>query len=315
MLRTNNPEKQKFKSACLLVLAFLALILHSCNETEMPDNPYDKVDYGSGASSIPEPDPNSIAGIHKNILIKRCALSGCHDGTFEPDFRTVQSSYSSLVYNPVIKNTVDNNHFFNYRVLPNDISNSFLIERLTTNTSDYMPSNGSRLANKYIDNIKNWIAQGAKDQNGNQALRPDLMPNITNFVIFNSAFNFRYDTIRVGGLNYNPAIVPFGVDLNFVPIVTDEADSAFATPVSAFTNCRIELSLGKDSFPSSNSTPAYFISTYNVWNCPINTSQWPSGTTVYCRFYVNDGHHAMDSEFPRNTSINYYKSYFSFYVQ
>ena len=33
-----------------------------------------------------------------------CANSGCHDGTFEPDFRTVGSSWNTLVNHPVIAN-------------------------------------------------------------------------------------------------------------------------------------------------------------------------------------------------------------------
>ena len=303
------------KTGILFVSIFLVLCISSCKETETPENPYDLVDYSGGNGSSQEPDPNSIAGLHKNIFIKRCALSGCHDGTFEPDFRTVQSSYSSLVYNPVIKNTVDNINYFSYRVFPGDISKSFIIERLTTSTSDYMPSNGARLQTNYIENIKTWITQGARDQNGNLPVKPDLMPNITGYRIYNSTFNFLYDTIRVGNVSYNSAIVPQGVDLNFIPYITDEADSADATPVSAFTNCRIELSLTKDGFPSSNFSTAYFIAPFNVWNCPLNTTQWTSGTTVYFRFYANDGHHLIDSEFPRTTSINYYKTYFSFYVQ
>ncbi|MBK7268515.1 MAG: hypothetical protein IPI07_03030, partial [Flavobacteriales bacterium] len=31
-------------------------------------------------------------------------MSGCHDGTFEPEFRTIASAYNSLVYHPVIAN-------------------------------------------------------------------------------------------------------------------------------------------------------------------------------------------------------------------
>ena len=299
----------------LLLVALLFIYMTSCKKTETPENPYSTVNYSTNNNTIPEPDPNSIAGLHKNIFSKKCALSGCHDGTFEPDFRTIQSSYSSLVYNPVIKNTVDNIGYFSYRVFPGSTTASFLIERLTTSTSDYMPSNGARLQQSYIENIKKWINDGAKDENGNLPVKPNLLPNISSYVIFNTTFTTRYDTNRVGGVSYNAAIVPAATDLNIPFFASDEADSADATPVSSFTNCRIEFSLTKDGFPSLNSSVAFFVTSAQVWVSAVNTSQWPSGTTVYFRIYVNDGQHTVDSEFPRNTSLFYYKSYFSFYVQ
>lgn len=299
----------------VFLLFNIILFISSCKETETPDNPYDSVNYSGSNNNLPEPDPNSITGLHKNIFSLKCALSGCHDGTFEPDFRTVQSTYSSLVYNPVIKNTVDNIRFFNYRVIPGDINNSFLIERLITNTSDYMPSNGTRLQQSLIDNIKNWISHGARNQNGNLPVKPDLMPNITGYVILNALNYYRYDTIRVGNISYNAVIVPANTSLLIPFLATDAADSSFAVPINLFTNCRIEFSLSQDGFPSSNISNAYFDSTFHVWISTVNTSQWPAGTTVYFRIYVNDGHHTVDTEFPRNTSLPYYKSLYSMHVQ
>ena len=310
-----NLKMNKQSTLYLLFITLQVVFISSCKKTETPENPYSTVDYSTNNTSTAEPDPNSIAGLHKNIFSKKCALSGCHDGTFEPDFRTVQSSYSSLVYNPVIKNTVDNIGYFSYRVVPSSSAASFLIERLTTSTSDYMPSNGARLQQSYIENIKKWINDGAKDENGNPPVKPNLLPNITSYVIYNTTFTIRYDTNRVGGISYYAAIVPAATNLYIPFFASDEADSADATPVSSFTNCRIEFSLTKDGFPSLNSSASFFVSSAQVWVSAVNTSQWPSGTTVYFRVYVNDGQHTVDSEFPRNTSLYYYKSYFSFYVQ
>ena len=75
--------------------------------------------------------PNSIFSIHKDILLKTCANSGCHDGNFEPDFRTVESSYYSLVNIPVSKINKDGG--FEMRVKPWDADNSMLIYRLSMN--------------------------------------------------------------------------------------------------------------------------------------------------------------------------------------
>ena len=76
----------------------------SCKKEEVePENPFDKIDYGD---ETPNPDTlNSVtlAGLHRNLFVTKCAVPGCHDGNFEPDFRTVQSSFSTLVYAPIIK--------------------------------------------------------------------------------------------------------------------------------------------------------------------------------------------------------------------
>ncbi len=299
----------------LTLLLFLAICISSCKETDTPENPYDTVNYSGNTVNTPNPDPNSIVGLHKNIFSLRCAMPGCHDGTFEPDFRTVQSTYSSLVYNPVIKNTVDQVNYFSYRVVPNNVNASFLVERLTTTTSDYMPSNGTRLQQNYIDNIKTWIQQGAKDENGNLPVKPDLLPNISGYVIIDTTNTMRFDTIRVGGIPYYAVIVPHDSVLYIPFFATDDADSADAVPVSAFTNCRIEFSLTENGFPSTTIANALFNSGAQVWISEVNTSQWPSGTTVYFRIYVNDGHHFIDSEFPKNSSLSFYKTLYSIYVQ
>ena len=49
-------------------------------------------------------NPTNFSSIYNNIFLPYCANSGCHDGSFEPDFRTIESSYNTLVYHPVIKN-------------------------------------------------------------------------------------------------------------------------------------------------------------------------------------------------------------------
>ena len=61
-----------------------------------------------------------------------CANSGCHDGSFEPDFRTIESSYNTLVYQPVIKNNPDGNYQF--RVKAGNIDESVLYARLLSNS-------------------------------------------------------------------------------------------------------------------------------------------------------------------------------------
>src|SRR5213596_3345896 len=115
------------KNIFLVVIGLL--FIFSCEKK--PDNPYGNVDYDTDTTTTPTADPNTIVGLHRNIFFPRCAKSGCHDGSFEPDYRTVMSTYSTLVYSPVIKPTVDSISFFKLRVKPFYADSSFLIERLT----------------------------------------------------------------------------------------------------------------------------------------------------------------------------------------
>lgn len=295
------------------IIALYILITTGCKETEVPENPYNSIAQPDPSSSA-EPDPHSIEGLHKNIFSVRCAMPGCHDGTFEPDFRTVQSTWSSLVYQPVIKTTVDSLSFFTLRVEPFSATTSFLFERITTTTSDYMPSNGSRLVQNDINAIAAWINNGAKDISGNIPVKPNIQPNIEGYFAFDLAFQ-QVDTNRVGDFIANPFIVStasFYITYN----ATDSLDGADSTAVGDFTGCKIKFSANKDDFSTAITVPSLYGGvTLPFWYSQIPAGLWPVGTIVYFRIYVNDGDHIADSEFPRNGVPDYFKTYYSFYVQ
>lgn len=287
----------------------------SCTKEDVPENPYDGVDYSTPGNSFPEPDPNSIAGLHKNIFFPKCANPGCHDGTFEPDFRTIEASYSTLVYQPVNKLTLDSVRFYSHRVIPNNVDDSWLIERLTTSTTEYMPSNATRLTVAEIDHVKNWINAGCKDMNGNVAVKPNLQPNIIGYAAVDSTdFSTRLDTNRLNGFPINPFVVVQGTKMLIAIVATDTADGSSATDPADFTVKKIKLSLDKNDFSAATSVSAYFYFS-GIWLVYVPVTSWASGTTVYFRIYVNDGHHSTDSEFPRNGSMDYYKTLYAFYVQ
>jgi len=303
--------KLQFKNIALVFVSLLAIIVafNSCTkEEDAPLNPYDGVNYNTDSTALSNPDPNSIIGLHKNIFSPRCAMPGCHEGTFEPDYRTVRSTYSTLVYQPVNKTTVDSIDFFQLRVIPYDVAHSFLHERLTTSTSDYMPSNGSRLSQEDIQHIDNWISNGAKDENGHVPVAPNLPPFINGFLAADSALN-RIDTIRVGGISYNPIIVHSNQTVLLVPIITDDSTSVQNLQVN-----RLKLSLDMDDFSGAVSVNAVYYPSGNAWVATFPVA-YPPGTIVYFRYYVNDGNHINDTEFPRSDLPVYYKTYASLYVQ
>ena len=171
------------------LLFFLILICISCEEEI---NPFDfNNTSNSNNDTIYFTDPTSFSALHNNIFSTTCANSGCHDGTFEPDFRTIESSYNSLVYQPPIKNDINNS--FNYRVEPGNSLQSVLYHRLIVDIdgiSGIMPleseDDWDNNKDEYIQNIKDWIDQGAKDMFGNSPSLPNDIPLGRGMVVFNT---------------------------------------------------------------------------------------------------------------------------------
>ena len=115
-------------------------------------------------------NPYSFLGIHQNILSDDCGMAGCHDGAFEPDFRTIESAYNTLVWHPIIKNNQAGS--FKFRVIPFDTAHSVMYERITNccfvNKDDRMPQQdiGIPLSDEKIAAIGKWIIEGAKNSYG-----------------------------------------------------------------------------------------------------------------------------------------------------
>jgi hypothetical protein len=118
--RDFSSNNFSMKNFAFLAFFFLLLIA-ACDTTgELPPNPFDP--YKTDSIAGPDPvdvDPNSIVGLHYNIFVPTCANSGCHDGTFEPDFRSIESSYNTMVNHPIIKN--DPQGTYEVRVMPGNV--------------------------------------------------------------------------------------------------------------------------------------------------------------------------------------------------
>lgn len=106
--------------------------------------------------------------VYMNIFEPSCALSACHDGSFEPNFSTAQSAYYTLVLHDLIKNSPEGS--FNHRVVPGDTTNSLLYERITNccfvDDLDKMPLLNESLSKEEVAKIGEWIMLGAPDWKG-----------------------------------------------------------------------------------------------------------------------------------------------------
>ncbi|MBX7109229.1 MAG: hypothetical protein K1X61_11325 [Chitinophagales bacterium] len=325
LIESNNSARITLNRRFLLP-CMLACLFFSCNRNpiaelpELPFNPFDTITYDQDLVPVVPPDSSTFAGIHQYILAVKCAVSGCHDGTFEPDYRTVQSAYNTLVLAAVLKNTADS--FFTYRVVPNDTSASWLWYRLTTNdaTLGKMPLYDT-LYPTQREKISQWIMQGAPDLFGNSPSIPNYQPALYGLVAYlPDQGDYRVDTLR-GGITTNPFMVtqntnvkiwigiyddltlPFQFTFNIVKFSTDPFDwsEALEVPLQLQFAPHIEHLFGQD-------LPFYL-------SCVVNTASFEHNDIVYMRAYVQDQDHSSPTEIPENGSQLYIQTYCSFIVQ
>lgn len=319
-----------FRKTFLPLISFATagmLLLPACKKNEpVPHNPYeDIVREDTTATEIPV-DSLTITYVHKKVLATRCALPGCHVGNFEPDFRTPQSSFSSLVYAQVIKNNTQNQ--FKYRVIPFDTTWSVLHERITNccfvNANDRMPQDniGVPLPDSSIQLITQWILHGARDMFGNVARLPNNEPVVQGYVAFDTISfmppfalpSIYYSNNRLDSVYYNPFIVPLSKSVFYMAFAVSD-DS---TPLSQLQYNKLKISTDADNF---NTASVYNATYYNAgngnqgWLVTIPTASLPQNDTLFMRYFVNDGNHPQNTQFPRTELPFAYKSYYSFIRQ
>jgi hypothetical protein len=294
-----------------LIISFLV----NCTEDDLPINPYDSINYNDTVLLIDTLSSTSFVNLHKEVLSPSCNVLGCHDGTFEPDFRTVQSAYNTLVYHPILKNNLDET--FAYRVVPGDTANSVLHERLTNccfvNTNDRMPQDniGNSLPQEDLDKVANWILDDAKDITGAIPNEPNNLPNIKYYYVTNTTYDSTYSDNREDGVFYKPFLMPANEQVNFVFRVTDDNTNAGAMLIN-----ELSISEYQDDFNNSiNVTSQIFESTYHVWILSFDTSILQVGKTYFFRYTINDGENAENTIYPNDQTSVIYKSIWSFTVQ
>lgn len=308
------------------VILGVLIVIASCKKDPFI-NPFDdpSLDPPPDTTGQVNIDPNSFAGLHKNIFGKTCANSGCHDGTFEPDFRTIESAYNTLVYHPVVKNNATGD--FEYRVEPYNVAGSVLYERLTNDIdglSDTMPlqvdpgSDWYPNKNAYIQNIVTWIQNGAKDMFGNAPVKGNKEPQMLGVVAYRNG-NLLPRKPGNGSILVPKAAASIDIWVAF---------SDDSTSVTSFGYNKYKIDTTRDNFtplPEFSMTVAgspqvedgYFgtpVSYYHHFTIS-NPGNWgPVGTVVFFRVYVQDPQHGV-TEIPENGSFNYIKQYFSFELE
>lgn len=235
----------------LLYIWFLASVLFACKKNSN-NNPYDEWTDDDKGSAITDKsiDPKTIQGLHKHIFKPTCSNSGCHDGNFEPDFRSIESSYNSLI-NRLSTNTDPNNPQFSKRVSPGNAANSMLLHRIKEfipGTQGKMPlsvdpgSDWNLKKEQYIQDITDWINNGAKDQFGNSPEAIDFSPQLGGLIVFADGAS-----TPLSHVGYNPVTVPAGNST--IKIMVAFLDDK--TPVNAFGTTKINFTLNPYQYDST----------------------------------------------------------------
>lgn len=300
----------------------IILLLGACSKNKN-DNPYDnwKDDVKESPINNVEIDPNSIQGLHKNIFKPTCSNSGCHDGSFEPDFRTIESTYNSLI-NRLSTNTDPNQPQFSKRVVPGNASQSMLLHRIL----EFIPGSQGKMPlttdpgsdwpekkETYIDNIRTWINNGAKDQFGNSPSNIDFTPQMGGLLVFVNG-----STTPLPHVGYQPVLVPSSASQ--VKIMISILDDK--TPLSQLGPNTINFSLnpyefkGAEQSLSKESSPFLGLGvsgeTVEYWysiSLPLS-SIGVSGDVIWCR--VNTTDNVNPSLFiPSNETSFNFKKYFA----
>jgi hypothetical protein len=140
----------KHHSISLIVLCFLVVIvvLAGCKSPNAPDE-----------TEQAKTDPSFAADIQP-IFTNNCVTGGCHDATASNglDLRT-GNAFGNLVN---VVSTDDNSR---NRVTPTDAQNSYIVVKIEGRQAvgGRMPLGRSALSAVTIQNIRNWITQGAKN--------------------------------------------------------------------------------------------------------------------------------------------------------
>jgi hypothetical protein len=338
--------KMKNLSISYTVIVLLMLLAACQKETirtvpeDVPFNPYDTINYGNTPPTY-NIDPNSFMGIYNNILSLKCGANdgACHDGTFEPDYRSIQSAYNTLVYQRPIKNIIesingnDTTWVYPYRVTPGYPDISWLHYRVTTNDVNLgrMPLYDTPLTTAEVNNIRQWILDGAKDAFGNSPVIPSVEPFFFGIVAYvNDVNGVRLDTARATIVD--PMIFPANttVDIWFgVADYTAQYELVFGSELQynkvRFSNHLYDYSqsqlenlivmplwaphMAPTPFDPNGALLPYYQHIY------INTADYATGETVYMRIYVKDVDHDIPTEIPESGSQLYLLTYFSFIVQ
>lgn len=323
-----------------LYIIIISLFFNSCKK-DGEINPYNNSSLNPPLSNDTNyfNDPLSFSALQNNVFGPTCANSGCHDGgMFPPDFRTIESSYSTLVYQPVIKN--NSGETYQYRVKPGESNKSVLYARLLADASgtstfdansQVMPLTADiaydpdqlhawhGMKDQYISNIKQWIDNGAKDIFGNIPLEPNKIPEMRGCIAFLTGQTTPLNREDSRGTIYIPS------DASSVDFWFSVHDDLLSADQLTYNQVKFSRSLFNFSLqPSFNLeviTPpkietGFYQSTTDEFfhKYTLDMSSYVAGDVIFIKIYLQDNVNPI-TEIPSNGSEYQIVKHFTFTIQ
>ena len=303
-----NPVYRAVQALALILL----LALGACStKNESEDNPF------AGAEpTTPQPttpfDSTSIEGLHRTVFKTKCANPSCHDGTFEPDFRTVESTFATMVWHGTVKPDPDTVRNLRLRVVPYQPDSSWLWERLVTNDTvnlGRMPSNGTRLAAHELARIRQWIANGARDRFGRVMQRPNRPPHLPWYLVFDQ------DSVRLWEQRPNgwasPFVIQKGKSMRFWLPVEDDS-----TQVRDLRDNWLTLSTDRKDFSNPYRIAGKLGQLWgrDWWTFEVQTTPLERGKVYYYRYSTQDPRQPQPTLIPTPQDPYWLQNNFSFVV-
>lgn len=304
-------------SRTAVFLLTILIGLFACKRDEVV-NPYSEIEDVATVQLPPDLLPTgNFAWLHAKIFKPTCANSGCHDGSFEPHFSTISSSYNTLVNHEVIAN--DALFSFEFRVVPGNVNASLLYERLTNeieNTSGMMPlvvdadSDWDDQREVYLAALSTWINAGAPDMFGNVPASGsvDFPPTVEGLLVFPSGTTsvpYERDPESAG---VSPILVPATTVDIWVAVTDDNTapQNMGVNELQVATTIELLPTASALSFVSGNSitAPGFTAGSVTYWHrASVNLSNYASGTTLFLRTTFDDGVQPEPTQLP-NTGSN-----------
>lgn len=308
-----------------LIAALILIAGFGCDigTPEVPENPFDGNQQGDstlvdGRDSL---SLASFAGLHQHVFSPTCANSGCHDGTFEPDFRTISGSYNTLVYQPVIKN--DPQGSFTYRVVPGDPDQSVIMTRMRIDIdgqSGKMPlsvdpaSDWRDRKEEYISAIEDWIQSGAPDMFGNLPELGNLAPTLTGaFAQIPATIDPLPREAQSGPIQVPSAVPQVEV---WVALEDDNISPGSLHKVELLVSDQLNGFDGADEIvcqvvPQRTETGLNGDPVVHVHRGLVNLTSFQEGSTVFFRVRVTEESGDAYTVTPSDGSLRFIKQYFA----
>ena len=104
------------------------------------------------------PSGATLAEIQTNVFTPSCATGGCHSGGTPQGGLNLEAGQA---FNNLVNVASVNSVCAALRVSPGDPDNSCLVQRIEGSVAPQMPFGGPALSQALIDDIREWISNGA----------------------------------------------------------------------------------------------------------------------------------------------------------